>query len=220
MAAAAIAQPGEKRRRPARRTARSQREGSLRPVENPQPETARRGTRRSSEKQAPARHTTPATPATAAKARQPRKATKPALSLAIAACAELEALRALSSRQARDHVRAYLHGVMPDDLADAFEAEVFQWELHVVDLDQIQLVRGVDLDRKKVTRYRNTIRRGHPFPPLIGLGGDSTPTRDVLLCDGYHRAVAMRDAGFHAVWMWLAVSPWREDALTGEEMAG
>jgi|GEM_PF-1902045 len=131
----------------------------------------------------------------------------------VAPCGELDALRALTPEQARAHIRSYLHTVMPDDLADAFEPLAFRWELHLVALDEIQLVRGVDLDQEKATRYRKALRRARPFPPLIGLGGDVESTRDVLLCDGYHRAIAMRDAGYHSAWMWLAASPWHEESV-------
>jgi len=128
---------------------------------------------------------------------------------AVALCADLEALRSLSPEDARSHVDTYLHAVMPAEEADAFEALSYRWELHLVELDQLCLLRSVDLASAKLRRYRAAVRRGSHFPPLVGLGGDGRRVTDgVLLCDGYHRAIAMRDAGIHYVWVWLAAGMW------------
>jgi hypothetical protein len=140
---------------------------------------------------------------------------------AVAPCPDLAALRTLAPEQARAHVDAYLRSAMPDDDAAAFEALGYLWELHLVEIEQLQLLRKVSLDQKKVRRYRTVLNRGGGFPPLIALGGDGAhPTQDVLLCDGYHRAFAIRDLGIHYVWAWLAVDIWQpvaapEPALTG-----
>ncbi len=129
---------------------------------------------------------------------------------AVAPCPELETLQTLTPAEARAHVERYLHAVMPASDADAFEASAYRWELHLIEIEQLQLVHGVDLDRPKLRRYGGVLRRGGGFPPLIGLGGDrGRVTEGVLLCDGYHRAVAMRDAGLHFVWAWLAVGMWK-----------
>ena len=128
---------------------------------------------------------------------------------AVAPCPDLDALRALSPEAARDHVDTYLHTVMRKPQADAFEARGFRWELHLVELDQLCLLRGVDLSQRKLGHYRAVLRKHGGFPPLIGLGGDGhDATRGVLLCDGYHRAIAMRDLDIHFAWVWLAVDPW------------
>ncbi|HKS68986.1 MAG TPA: hypothetical protein VJQ45_01100, partial [Ktedonobacterales bacterium] len=59
---------------------------------------------------------------------------------------------------------------------------------------------------------------GASCAPLIGLGGEGkSPAEDVLLCDGYHRAVALRDAGIHYAWVWLAVGAWQAADYTAEE---
>jgi len=129
---------------------------------------------------------------------------------AVAPCADLETLRMLAPEAARDHVAAYLRDVMSPDEADAFEAGGYRWELHLVAIDELCLVRGIELDSAKLRRYRRVLARGSRFPALVGLGGDGADvTRGVLLCDGYHRAVAMRDAGIHYVWAWLATGVWR-----------
>ena len=128
---------------------------------------------------------------------------------AVAPCADFDTLRSLSPKDARAHVDAYLHAVMPAQEADAFEALRYRWELHLVELDQLCLLRSVDLASAKLRRYRAAVRRGGHFPPLVGLGGDGRRVTDgVLLCDGYHRAIAMRDAGIHYVWVWLAAGMW------------
>jgi hypothetical protein len=130
---------------------------------------------------------------------------------AVAHCKDLDLLRHLTADEARQHVNRYLHTVMPREQADDFEALTYHWELHLVELDQIQLLRQVDMNRRKLSRYRTALRKGASFPPLMALGGDSTqPTEGVLLCDGYHRAIAMRDIGLHFAWVWLAVGLWRE----------
>jgi hypothetical protein len=130
---------------------------------------------------------------------------------AVAPCPDLDDLRALTAQAARDHVDAYLHQVMPVRQADDFEARGFRWELHLVKLDQLCLLRQVDLSKRKLGHYRAVLRKHGGFPPLIGLGGDGhDATRGVLLCDGYHRAVAMRDVDLHFAWMWLAVGTWVE----------
>ncbi|HLZ23138.1 MAG TPA: hypothetical protein VKQ30_13540 [Ktedonobacterales bacterium] len=129
---------------------------------------------------------------------------------AAAPCADLETLQALAPEAARDHVAAYLRDVMSPDEADAFEASNYRWDLHLVAIDEVCLVRGIELDTAKLRRYRRALARSTRFPALVGLGGDSSDvTRGVLLCDGYHRAVAMRDAGIHYVWAWLATDIWR-----------
>jgi hypothetical protein len=122
----------------------------------------------------------------------------------------LDELRALPMEQARKHVHAYLHGVMASADADAFEALVYRWELHLVEIEQVRLVRGVDLDAKKLRTYRMRLARGGGFPPLVALGSEGRHvTEGVLLCDGYHRAAAIRNAGIPFVWAWLAVGLWR-----------
>ncbi len=129
---------------------------------------------------------------------------------AIAPCLGLDALRALSLEAAREHVDAYLHAVMAVEDADDFEARAYRWELHLVDVEHMRLVSGVDLDAKKLRSYRMRLARGGGFPPLVGLGGEGKRvTEGVLLCDGYHRAVAIRNAGIPFVWTWLAVDMWR-----------
>lgn len=144
----------------------------------------------------------------ASRATRARRA--PAAPPPAAPCLDLERLQSLTPEAARDHVERYLYDVMSADDAGAFEAASYRWELHFVEIEQLRLVRGVDLDRKKLRRYRDVLKRGGAFPALIGLGGDgSDVTRDVLLCDGYHRAAAMRDHGVHYVWVWLATSLWQ-----------
>jgi hypothetical protein len=124
----------------------------------------------------------------------------------------LETLRALSAEQAREHVDTYLHTVMSAREAHAFEALSYRWELHLVALDQLCLLRTVDLSQTKLRRYRTVLRKDGGFPPLVGLGGEGhEPTHAVLLCDGYHRAVAMRDVELSFAWVWLAVAPWRDE---------
>lgn len=128
----------------------------------------------------------------------------------VAPCDDLMALFALDPAAARDHVDAALHAAMPAAQADAFGARDYRWELHLVALDQLCLLRGVDLVPSRIRRYRAALRRGASCAPLIGLGGDGkSPAEDVLLCDGYHRAVALRDAGIHFAWVWLAVGIWQ-----------
>lgn len=131
---------------------------------------------------------------------------------AVAHCAELDTLRKMSAEQAREHVDRYLHTVMSAGEAHAFEAQSYRWELHLVALDQLCLLRTVDLSQTKLRRYRTVLRKNGGFPPLVGLGGEGKEsTQGVLLCDGYHRAVAMRDLGLSFAWVWLAVAPWRDD---------
>ncbi len=143
--------------------------------------------------------------ATAARRRQVARIDRPA----VAPCPQLDDLRALPPVAARDHVDAYLHGVMSARQADDFEALRYRWELHLVELEQLCLLRSVDLSKRKLGHYRAVLRKHGGFPPLIGLGGDGhEPTHNVLLCDGYHRAVAMRDVGMHFAWIWLAVGAW------------
>lgn len=130
---------------------------------------------------------------------------------AVAPCKDLETLRHLTPDATRHHVNRYLHTAMPAEQADDFEALMYRWELHLVELDHIQLLRQVDLNRRKLSRYRTALRKGAAFPPLVALGGDGAkPTEDILLCDGYHRIVAMRDIGLSFAWVWLAVGLWRE----------
>lgn len=140
---------------------------------------------------------------------------------AIAPCVELDHLPTLGPDQARRHVDAYLRDVMTTREADDFEAMAYRWELHLVELDQLKLVRTVDLNKRKLAHYRAVLRKSGAFPPLIGLGGDGrSVTDDVLLLDGYHRALAMRDVGLCFAWMWLAVGAWKPaqqvPALAGE----
>ena len=141
--------------------------------------------------------------------RAPRDAKVIALP-SVAPCLELETLRALDPDEARRYVNAYLNDVMPGEDADAFEAMNYRWELHLVDIEQVRMVRGVELESKKVRRYTATLRRAGGFPALVGLGGEGKrPTDDILLCDGYHRVAAMRRAGIYYAWAWLAVDLWR-----------
>lgn len=130
---------------------------------------------------------------------------------AVAACPGLDELRALAPAAARQHVHDYLHAVMSSDDADTFEALAYRWELQLVKIDRVRLVRGVKLDHRKVRRYRAVLRRGGGFPPLVGLGGeDEWATESVMLCDGYHRIAATRNTGIYFVWVWLAVGLWDE----------
>jgi hypothetical protein len=130
---------------------------------------------------------------------------------AVVACPGLDDLRALAPAAARQHVHDYLHAVMSSDDADTFEALAYRWELQLVKIDRVRLVRGVKLDPKKVRRYRAVLRRGGGFPPLVGLGGeDEWATESVMLCDGYHRIAATRNTGIYFVWVWLAVGLWDE----------
>lgn len=167
---------------------------------------------------APAHPTTPASAAPRQRAtRRPRKQITSDVDLpAVAPCNDLETLRHLTPDATRHHVNDYLHAVMSTEQADDFEALTYQWELHLVELDHIQLLRQVEMNRRKLSRYRTALRKGAAFPPLVALGGDCPqPTEGVLLCDGYHRIVAMRDIGLHFAWVWLAVGLWREQpALT------
>lgn len=136
----------------------------------------------------------------------------------VAPCDDLMDLFALDPAAARNHVDATLHAAMPAAQAEAFEAQAYRWELHLVALDQLCLLRAVDLVPSRIRRYRASLRRGASCAPLIGLGGDGkSPTEDVLLCDGYHRAVALRDAGLHFAWVWLAVGAWQDTADAAEE---
>ena len=128
----------------------------------------------------------------------------------VAPCVDLDTLRALTPDDARHHVNTYLYAVMPGEDAGAFEALTYRWELHLVDIEQVRMVRGVDRQEKMVRRYTAALRRGGGFPPLVGLGGEGKrANEDVLLCDGYHRAAAMRRAGVYYAWVWLAVDLWR-----------
>jgi hypothetical protein len=130
---------------------------------------------------------------------------------AVAACPGLDDLRALAPAAARQHVHEYLHAVMSSDDADTFEALAYRWELQLVKIDRVRLVRGVKLAPKKVRRYRAVLRRGGGFPPLVGLGGEGEwATESVMLCDGYHRIAATRNTGIYFVWVWLAVGLWYE----------
>lgn len=136
----------------------------------------------------------------------------------VAPCDDLMALFALDPPAARDHVDAVLHAAMPAAQADAFEARGYRWKLHLVALDQLCLLRAVDLVPSRIRRYRAALRRGASCTPLIGLGGEGkSPDENVLLCDGYHRAVALRDAGIHFAWVWLAVDAWKDAADAVEE---
>lgn len=128
----------------------------------------------------------------------------------VASCLELETLVGFAPDEARRHVNAYLYEVMPGEDAGAFEAMNYRWELHLVDIEQVRMVRGVELDANKVRRYTAALRRGGGFPPLVGLGGEGKRvTENILLCDGYHRAAAMRRAGIYYAWAWLAVDLWQ-----------
>ena len=146
--------------------------------------------------------------------RRARRSTEQYLLPPVAPCDDLMALFALGPAAARDHVDAALHAAMPAVQADAFEARSYRWELHLVALDQLCVLRGVDMVLSRIRRYRAALRRGASCAPLIGLGGEGkSPADDVLLCDGYHRAVALRDAGIHYAWVWLAVGTWRDSAV-------
>ena len=151
---------------------------------------------------------------------RPRTRRSPAQTLLppVAPCDDLMALFALDPAAARDHVDATLRAAMPTAQADAFEARAYRWELHLVALDQLCLLRAVDLVPSRIRRYRTALRRGASCAPLIGLGGDGkSPAEDVLLCDGYHRAVALRDAGIHFAWVWLAMDAWQDAANIAKE---
>jgi hypothetical protein len=143
---------------------------------------------------------------------KPSPATEPQYDRpAVAACPGLDDLRALAPAAARQHVHDYLHAVMSSDDADTFETLAYRWELQLVKIEQVRLVRGVKLDPKKVRRYRAVLRRGGGFPPLVGLGGEGEwATEGVMLCDGYHRIAATRNTGVYFVWVWLAVGLWDE----------
>jgi len=120
-------------------------------------------------------------------------------------CPNLTELQALSPEEARQHVNDYLHEVMSAEDADAFEALAYCWELHLVRLDQLRLLPRVDLSQRKLRHYRAVIRKGGAFPPLVGLGGEGKQvTENVLLCDGYHRVMAMCDLEVYFAWIWLA----------------
>jgi hypothetical protein len=131
-------------------------------------------------------------------------------------CPNIRDLQSLSPEAARRHVDAYLHEVMAEEDADAFGALSYRWELHLVPLDQLSLLRTVDLSPAKVRAIGAVIRKGGELPPLVGLGGEGKQvTENVFLCDGYHRARAMYDLGIHFVWVWLAICTWeRGSALT------
>lgn len=165
-----------------------------------------------------ANHGAPAKPAT-----PPRRASRSTaryLLPPVAPCDDLMALFALEPAAARDHVDAALHAAMPAAQADTFEARSYRWELHLVALDQVCLLRGVDLVPSRIRRYRTALRRGASCAPLIGLGGEGkSPAEDVLLCDGYHRAIALRDTGIHYAWVWLAVGAWRDANAAGDPVA-
>lgn len=145
--------------------------------------------------------------------RAPRQPRSPARFVPppVAPCDDLMALFALDPVLARDHVDALFHAAMPAAQADAFGARGYRWELHLVALDHLHLLRAVDLVPSRIRRYRAALRRGASCAPLIGLGGEGkSPVEGVLLCDGYHRAVALRDAGIHFAWVWLAVDVWKD----------
>lgn len=128
-------------------------------------------------------------------------------------CPNLQDLQSLSPEAARRHVDAYLHEVMAAEDADAFGALSYLWELHLVPLDQLSLLRTVDLSPAKVRAIRAAIRKGGELPPLVGLGGEGKQvTESVFLCDGYHRARAMYDLGIHFAWVWLAICTWERRA--------
>lgn len=170
----------------------------------------------------PATKRAPSPPATTPSPRQrattPRAQRRPVALPSVAPCVDLDTLRALAPDEARRHVNGYLYDVMPDEDACAFEAMNYRWELHLVDIEQVRMVRGVRLQEKKVRRYTAALRRGGGFPPLVGLGGEGKrATEDVLLCDGYHRARAMRRAGVYYAWVWLAVDVWRP-AMVGSRV--
>jgi hypothetical protein len=128
-------------------------------------------------------------------------------------CPNLRDMQALSPEEARRHVDMYLHEVMAAEDADAFVALSYLWELHLVPLDQLSLLRTVDLSPAKVRAIRAVIRKGGELPPLVGLGGEGKQvTENVFLCDGYHRARAMYDLGIHFAWVWLAICTWERRA--------
>ena len=183
------------------------------------PKTPRDATARSATPRKP-RNTAshPAEPTLASAPPRDRRSPAQMLLPPVAPCDDLMALFALDADAARDHVDAMLHAAMPAAQADAFEARAYRWELHLVALDQLCLLRAVDLVPSRIRRYRAALRRGASCTPLIGLGGDGkSPAEDVLLCDGYHRAVALRDAGIHFAWVWLAVAAWKDATDTAEE---
>ena len=61
---------------------------------------------------------------------------------AVAACPGLDDLRALAPAAARQHVHDYLHAVMSSADADTFEALAYRWDLQLVKIDRVRLVRG------------------------------------------------------------------------------
>ena len=135
---------------------------------------------------------------------------------ALVFCPNLTQLQALSPDEARQHVNTYLHDVMPRDDAEAFAALSYRWELHLVPLHQISLLRTVQCSARKRSHYRGVIRRGGALPPLVGLGGEGQRvTENVLLCDGYHRVLAMCDLGLHFAWIWLATGLFEHPAPPG-----
>ena len=128
-------------------------------------------------------------------------------------CPNLRDLQSLSPDAARRHVDAYLHEVMAAEDADEFRALSYLWELHLVPLDQLCLLRTVDLSPAKVRAIRTVIRKGGELPPLVGLGGEGKQvTENVFLCDGYHRVRAMDGLGIHFAWIWLAICTWERRA--------
>jgi hypothetical protein len=130
-------------------------------------------------------------------------------------CPNLWDLQSLSPEAARRHVDAYLHEVMAAEDADAFGALSYLWELHLVPLDQLSLLRTVDLSPAKLRAIRAAIRKGGELSPLVGLGGEGKQvTENVFLCDGYHRARAMYDLGIHFAWVWLAICTWERRAAS------
>jgi len=130
---------------------------------------------------------------------------------ALISCPNQAELQSLSPEQARQHVNAYLHDVMSHEDAEAFAALSYRWELHLVPLHQLCLLRTVKLSARKRSYYRGVIRRGGALSPLVGLGGEGQcVTENVLLCDGYHRVMAMCDLGLHFAWIWLATGPFSQ----------
>jgi hypothetical protein len=199
--------------------AASRRRGAPRTPVAPASPAAQRGSARHKGAKALADRAAAARPAPARSSR-PQRTPPPLYEAPVARCDDLAVLRALSPAAARDHVDAALHAAMPPAQADAFEARSYRWELHLVALDQLCLLRGVDLVPSRLRRYRAAIRRGESCAPLIGLGGDgNSPTEAILLCDGYHRAVALRDAGLHFAWVWLAIDLWRDPATQEQPVA-
>src|SRR5262249_785537 len=122
-----------------------------------------RGRGRSPRREQMTEHAPAARPRAPAKRRRVARVDRPA----VAPCVELDRLRVLAPEEARWHVHGYLHDVMLAHEADDFEALRYCWELHLVELEQLCLIRSVELSKRKLGHYRAVLRKGGGFPPLI-----------------------------------------------------